>query len=454
MDFLECKICHVSYDEEDHQPRNAPCGHGYCTTCLKALINNSIFACPKCRKKHKVNFADDLPIHFDLIDVIQVFKAKDASLTTETESRVSDPTQNDVCNVHFKALGHWCFKCQIWLCDDCLDYHPITLGCSTTISTEAIVSMKEKNITNTDLLLNNFEEDANYLSSMIQQHTELAKKHEEKANKLRIYLEEGNTHKEKLMENKNDLNEAITPHAFSAKFKLLTQRKQILLSWSVKNKKTYNPATFTKTLKEDGNVYAEMIIKDEKRHAKIAHHEDSIYFHSFQAKTDTAGSMCMPFDRLQNMIPDEASLVFLELSHKGIVRGNLVVQLDKTLPHINECIVQIVTGEQGLSLCGTLLYYDGVRCMRNMNMPLSAVKVSPDRYEKIAKPGDVIGYFGSGYLQHIYFYIATSPNEFEFDKHHSVFGTIKDGLEVLKDCQYKIKNRVKISDCGLVINLE
>ena len=59
MDFLECKICNIPYDEEDRWPRNAPCGHEWCSVCIDDLIEDSIFLCPKCRQKFKVDVPDD-----------------------------------------------------------------------------------------------------------------------------------------------------------------------------------------------------------------------------------------------------------------------------------------------------------------------------------------------------------------------------------------------------------
>ena len=48
MDFLDCSICQIHYDENDRRPRNSPCGHEYCSTCLKTLIIKGEYFCPKC----------------------------------------------------------------------------------------------------------------------------------------------------------------------------------------------------------------------------------------------------------------------------------------------------------------------------------------------------------------------------------------------------------------------
>ncbi|CAL4068386.1 unnamed protein product [Meganyctiphanes norvegica] len=175
MDFLECKICHVPYDEENHRPRNSPCGHEICTACVRALIKYSIFECPKCRMKNKVDVVDDLPVCFGLVDVIRAFRTTHISLIKGTELKVSGPTNEEVCNVHGKAISHWCFKCQMWICKDCLKSHSSLIGCSTAISTKAMKIMKEKTMKDIDLLLTTFEEDTDNASSLLQDHKDKKK---------------------------------------------------------------------------------------------------------------------------------------------------------------------------------------------------------------------------------------------------------------------------------------
>ncbi|CAL4125591.1 unnamed protein product, partial [Meganyctiphanes norvegica] len=123
MDFLECKVCHIPYDEEGHRPRNATCGHEFCSACIKALIKNSIFECPKCRQKNQAEVPEDFQINFGLIEVVRGFKTISIPLAKETEPSASGATNDEVCKVHKKAIEHRCLKCQMWICQDCLDSH-------------------------------------------------------------------------------------------------------------------------------------------------------------------------------------------------------------------------------------------------------------------------------------------------------------------------------------------
>ncbi|CAL4060168.1 unnamed protein product, partial [Meganyctiphanes norvegica] len=277
MDFLECKVCHIPYDEDDHRPRNAPCGHELCTACIRAIIKDDIYMCPKCRQKHVVKVPEDLPVCFVLSDVIRAFKSQNISLRKETKSTVTGATNDEVCNVHNEAIGHWCFKCQLWICVECLDSHNILAGCSTATTTKAMVDIKEKQSKNIDKLLNIFEEDTKYLTCKSQElkdkrqeHLKKAEQYGEEINKIGNSLEQGNSYKEKLIESGIFLLTASTPQALSERIKMTTQRKQILHSWSVKNLRIDTPFGLRKALKEEKDVYAEIIIKNEKRHAKLS----------------------------------------------------------------------------------------------------------------------------------------------------------------------------------------
>ncbi|CAL4128222.1 unnamed protein product, partial [Meganyctiphanes norvegica] len=172
MEFLECKVCHEPYDEDDHRPRHAPCGHGLCTACIGALIKDGIYECPTCRQKNKVVTADDLQVNYDLIEVIRGFKTKNVPMPKETESIVFGASNEEVCTIHSKTLELWCLTCQFFICKDCVEFHSSLTGCSTTIAANAMENLKGKPIKNIDMLLSNFEENAKYASSRIQEKTD------------------------------------------------------------------------------------------------------------------------------------------------------------------------------------------------------------------------------------------------------------------------------------------
>ena len=170
--------------------------------CIKAIIKDNIYKCPKCREIHKIETPEDMPIMYDIIDIIRVFTTMNFS-TEKNKSCTSGATNKDVCNIHYKVISHWCNRCHVWICDKCLDSHSTLLGCSTA----NLEGKKEEHLKNKNMLLAKFEKGANYVSNEIKQHkklveeyTKLAEKHADEEKKFQIVLEEGNSHKENFEE--------------------------------------------------------------------------------------------------------------------------------------------------------------------------------------------------------------------------------------------------------------
>ena len=215
MDFLDCKICQVPYDEDDHRPRHAPCGHDLCSACVKTVIKEGLFEwglfeCPKCRQKSKIDVPDDFSINFGLIDVIRAFK---------TNPILSGVTNDEMCKLHYKGIRYWCLTCQIWTCEDChASSHSSLIGCSVISSTAAMDSLKKKHNEAADKQLIKFEKDVNCVANKIQVHNNEKKRlidkagsHYKEIKKLKTLLDEGNTLKEELKESKKDLNAVDLP---------------------------------------------------------------------------------------------------------------------------------------------------------------------------------------------------------------------------------------------------
>ncbi|CAL4123762.1 unnamed protein product, partial [Meganyctiphanes norvegica] len=451
MDLPECKICHVPYDESEHRPRHAPCGHGLCTACIRTLIKDNILECPTCRQTNNFNTPDDLPINYDLIDVIRMLQTINIPSEKETIVRESEASNNEVCSVHCEVISHWCQTCQMWICADCLESHSTVIGCSTITSIKALETMKHKQIKDINALVFAFEEDTQYLSSQLEHHIKLAKKHDEEANKFRNLIEEGKIHKENLLESKTLINSANSPNIVTHRMKEVAQRKQILRSWSVKNLGKHSPLGLLKELKSK-EVYVETVIKYQKRFAKLSQHKESIHVHPFLKQGVSDGCISTPFNLLQKMIPD-APLVFMEMSIGDAVIGLVRIRLDKNLPFISDHIVQIFTGQKGSTLSGRRFNNRGDIGLYINFLPFSEYEFTPDKNgTSTAKQGQVTGQFKMNYLSSIYLHTSMTAHAYGSDYH--VFGHVEEGMGVIQACLGKNKSIVKISDCGLVIGQE
>lgn len=443
MDYLDCKICNEAYDEEDHRPRNAPCGHELCSVCLASLIGDGVFECPKCRHKSNVSSPDDLPVSFGLIDVIRALKSTKISSTITVDSRASGATNGDVCDIHCKPISHWCNKCILWICKECLETHTELIGCSTNISTEVIGSMKERHIKGTDILMTVCDEDVKCMSLKKQEFTKIVEKLDEK---LQNWTAEGNDHMEKLKVSKVSLSEANSPSVVLDRINVLTQRKKILHSWFIKNIGIDSPLGLSQALKEGEDVYTEKIIKGFRKHAKLTQHEQGLFVHPFQTQAVADSWIVMPFDRLQNMIPEEVSLVFMELSIGSDVKGNVLIRLDTRLPNIREHMVQIFTGLKGPSM-KDVKFVNACRSLYTSDLSqFEDIPVSPDCSGSAGtfKRGDVLADYSSGYISQMFFPIV----KFEYtNSDRCIIGQIEEGLDIIQEFYTK---HPKISDCGLV----
>lgn len=83
---LECKVCFNIFDCDKRRPRNLPCGHSYCTSCIAGMIKNSHLSCPNCRTDHTADDVTLFPINYSLEAVVKKIAGKRlSSLKMEPE---------------------------------------------------------------------------------------------------------------------------------------------------------------------------------------------------------------------------------------------------------------------------------------------------------------------------------------------------------------------------------
>ncbi|XP_069935988.1 uncharacterized protein [Cherax quadricarinatus] len=70
----ECKVCFINYDEELHRPRTLPCGHTFCSQCIKDTIKNGQLKCPSCRVVHSATAATQFPISYGMEALLKKFR--------------------------------------------------------------------------------------------------------------------------------------------------------------------------------------------------------------------------------------------------------------------------------------------------------------------------------------------------------------------------------------------
>ena len=134
-DDLSCNICYKPYDCEVRTPRVLFCGHTYCQSCLRQILNDSSnCTCPNCRKNIVATSVDDIIInHF----TISLVAKKENRLSTEEATITKDfdslSLKNDYSSVRKKdqvpSVGHCeehncpinfkCLNCSQCICGTC-----------------------------------------------------------------------------------------------------------------------------------------------------------------------------------------------------------------------------------------------------------------------------------------------------------------------------------------------
>ncbi|CAL4179209.1 unnamed protein product, partial [Meganyctiphanes norvegica] len=206
-------------------------------------------------------------------------------------------------------------------------------------------------------------------------------------------------------------------------------------------------------------VYSELVIRDKKLHARVSAHENRLHVHSFTKQPTPDGSTIWPFGRLQKLVPGEAPLVFLEMSHKGSVLGRVYLRLTADLaPEYRECLVHLATGQHGsgASLRGLKFRssFDSIfaDCPSEQFRGVSVPPLS-NAGGVSAGPGDVVAWFGSGYLSGLRFQVGPCG-------YHSgccIVGRIQPGssMDLIKAAHARSRRGGElirtITDCGLVL---
>jgi len=98
---LNCKICLMHYDEEDHCPKLIPCGHSICKVCFIGILTINKYKCPYCKKEF--NYTNDLPVNFEILTM------------------VLQKTKENICTTHYnELLNFYCQDCKQLICQLCL----------------------------------------------------------------------------------------------------------------------------------------------------------------------------------------------------------------------------------------------------------------------------------------------------------------------------------------------
>ena len=101
---LSCSICEENYDTGIRDPLMLPCGHTFCSCCLKSLFSTSTLFCPEDRSQINVSSISELPKNFSLLRML---------------NKNSTKPDINVCKDHKKPLEFICLIDKSKVCANC-----------------------------------------------------------------------------------------------------------------------------------------------------------------------------------------------------------------------------------------------------------------------------------------------------------------------------------------------
>ncbi|XP_071516705.1 uncharacterized protein [Panulirus ornatus] len=101
---VKCRVCLEQYEPDDREPLMLPCGHTFCRSCVLAGRTTGRHRCPSCKRDLTLIEVQELPINFQVLELISVFTK----------------LQHESCGEHGDELRYWCRECERSLCSLCL----------------------------------------------------------------------------------------------------------------------------------------------------------------------------------------------------------------------------------------------------------------------------------------------------------------------------------------------
>lgn len=108
--IFECALCFLPYDPSERKPLTLPCGHVYCSACLRQMAYKGPLCCGQDKTSHNVPVSE-LPCCY-------------AILSNLPEQRKIAPTLVMHCNRHpNKKIKFLCEIHKTYLCTNCVLEH-------------------------------------------------------------------------------------------------------------------------------------------------------------------------------------------------------------------------------------------------------------------------------------------------------------------------------------------
>ena len=67
--IFECGICFKPYNHNDKKPMSLPCGHSFCSDCIRQLYKHQMIKCPYDKISHNI-LPENLPVNYSVLTAL------------------------------------------------------------------------------------------------------------------------------------------------------------------------------------------------------------------------------------------------------------------------------------------------------------------------------------------------------------------------------------------------
>lgn len=504
----ECPVCMTLFNEEEaeERPRNLPCGHTFCTSCINIVKKNDRISCPSCRTKHKVPPAGGFPISYTLEAVIR--RRRD---TGRRQSAVAQVTQRrekclsrKMCALLREQEGR--VQTTITACQEVQaqfnQYHTSLEGLQTqhqclqdrlqaildVVRNAREVLRQEKS--HMEYRKHRVQQEENQLHGLLDPLSRVTTL--EEACKMIIVTNQTTSQVEQGVEEWNKAfpsydtvaatrkvwdaskmaveaingimaslqpngNESTTDEPACP----ITDRLNSLLTTTVTAEDVFSLEQSARYLLLGGLVVAVIQGQEDTCHARLSLKNNQLYLHSMQQLPVPLGAATL---QMTEIVPcNPPCKVFLDIAWPGTAPQRVIIYLSPDTPRGRQ-FLSLCTGQCGVSYANTKLL--GVRNKGLQGEWIWGGDYSHDTgeggaallrnldwgaYRRSSRVGDVWGEYGGDLSRGAQFGINTS-SWVHGQMFYGAFGEVVSGLAVLREAaQQDDVRRVTVVDCGVVL---
>ncbi|XP_045112910.1 uncharacterized protein LOC123505538 [Portunus trituberculatus] len=486
--MMECEICKEEYDANIRKPRNLLCGHSFCSSCCKLLINHRSISCPKCRKETPANDVETLAVNFPVLNMIASPAVNNAAPSPSKYSSPKDmsPHGGKCLEAQVEIAMH-CAHCNLWLCKDCsrIDHrHP---ECLLMPYQDTLREMKQANAAKVKSIENSLEEfsrESKLYDTKLKSCASLIEMALDCIKKEQTHLAGLRDHSQKMERDLRDLrSENFSPVLEEALsfLKGMEMANSVMQNWTTNafailkgdqvfslSKILLQTAVQMHMQQNNGRLVAVHNIKDVTVTFPLEKDGGRLLVHTGSAQNGPPQPGCrmLKLEHVKACIDPSRALTFLEISLRGQVLGRVFIRLLGCTKQ-SRCFLMMCMGEMGASFLNTRFHrlwwsdqagehvwvgdYDHGNGSGGTLHPdiLHEIKELPEKKTQVPiTQGLVAGRYGKCNSSIFRVYTRSSDTLEE-----AAFGRVEYGLNFLKDalqCKKSI-TEIIISACGVVI---